>query len=235
MIRPTVFISTILLCNCGHAGLVSTASTGSADAIIISSSDTADSMNSSDVIQAFASENNSTTETNLSWSFNGLDAISFVGSIEHDKSVSARPGGDHTGTINYQFDFTIDSFTDYALNGTYGFDQGLDATSGVDDLFAYSLSGTTSSGSFTSGPTAAFSGSGNLAPGTYSLIVNMAINETIKNAGNRAGGFEGVLSLTDSIAPVPEPRAMSLIVIAMLAVTPRRRQRRPVKQHQIAR
>lgn len=210
--------------------MVSTSSVGTVDATTISTSDSATSSNSSDAIQAYASEHNSFTDTNLEWNVVSPGSISFSGSVFEEKTIAAKPGGDHCGIISYTYDFTIDSFMDFSLNGTFGFDQGLEPTTGVDDFINYSLTGTSVTGQTTSGATTAFAETGSLGPGSYSLIFNMEMYETINNNGNRGGGFDGTFSLTDSSTSVPEPHSLSLVAIGSLMVLTARRRKRPRKQ-----
>ncbi|MFK7821256.1 MAG: hypothetical protein AB8G99_21255, partial [Planctomycetaceae bacterium] len=67
----------------------------------------------------------------------GTDTFSASALIIAEKTVSARPGGDHTGIASYEVSFTVDSQMDYTLSGTWGFLN--NAAAGPADLLTYSL------------------------------------------------------------------------------------------------
>lgn len=202
------------------AGLVASSSVGSVDATIIATNTNDSSSNTSDTIGVLASQNNSFTDSDLNWGFNAVtNSVAFAGSVLQEKTISARPGGIHNGIVTYEFDFTVDSFTDFMLNGNYGFDLGTDPTSGTDDSFTYTLSGSGGNivtGSATSGTSTPFSEMGTLLPGMYTLAINLTVQETINNAGQRGGLFDGVFSLTDSVTSVPEPRSLRLLGMVLI-------------------
>jgi hypothetical protein len=220
LVSPLLIIVSAAIAN---AGLVSSSSVGQVQSTALTTTDTASSSTEPVPLNAFAAEQNSFTDSDLDYSFNaGTSTASFSGSSFAEKTVSAKPGGDHIGLVDWTFTFTVDSDTEFALNGTWGFDS----NTGTNDFISYALTGpgTSVTNSITTGSTTVFSEIGVIGPGTYSLVFDMELNETINNQGTRSGAFSGAFSLT----AVPEPGSLSLMVVAMLTLGCGHRRRRRV-------
>lgn len=212
-----------------HAGLVTHSVLANVAADFAGTIDSDSSTASSATIGALAAANNSFTDSDLTFAFNGTsNSLSGTALIVEEKTVSAKPGGRHIGSASLTLTFQTNSNMDYDFAGNWGF---LNQTGTVTDSLTYILqdqAGTTSfaSGSTTSGTGIAsdsFSGSGTLGPGTYTFTIDALLDETINNAGTRQAGWN--LSDFTLVSSTPEPGAMSLLAVAIFAATLRRHRR----------
>lgn len=231
-------IVTMVVCACGTpaiGGLVSVSTSAEASAEFDGGPpDTATSTMNADSIGAFQSANNSFTEADLSYGFDsGTDTFSGTALIVAEKTVSARPGGDHCGTADYSFTFTTDETMDFTLAGTWGFDN-ITAT-GTADSLSFLLEDSSgmaiSSGSTTSGSGIAsdtFSDSGTLAAGTYTFTISGKLFETLNNMTTAQAGWDlQQFTLSSSTVGTPEPSSLSLLITAFLGCLGHRRRRSP--------
>lgn len=205
LIAVTVLTLTASVC---QADLVTSSSSGNVYAQFALDVDTNSSTAPSAGIQALASGNNSFTQTALTYAFD-LPNLTLTGNslITAQKTVSARPGGDHTGTSQYLFNFEIDAPMKFDLDGTWGFAGS--SGSGTDTLL-YALTGP--GGSVASGSTTSnlgvnsdtFSESLTLQAGSYALTFTAELRETINNQDTRLAGWtiDGM-----TLAPGCSPRA----------------------------
>ncbi len=186
-----------------------------------------------DSIVAFSSANNSLTDTNQNWNYDAATlTLTGTGTTEAEKTVSAKPGGNHRGTTSLVFNFEIDSDVDYALSGTFGFSN---AINGTDDSITYLLSGpggTIVSGSATSTDSLnpdSFSHSGTLlnSSGTgttlYTLTMASVLDETLNNAAAVTATWN--LTSFQLTTSAPEPSSFALVLSAGIFTCVRRRKR----------
>jgi len=202
------------------AGLVSSSSVGTTDAIVAdkktATSDPKVSPPSSVPMRSFVQMANSTTQTDLMYVFDAVSEILTAnGAIAERKIDEPFPGVDHTGTSNYQFDFSIDETIDFTLNGVYGFS----GNTGGDDFINFSLTGPAGL-VFSGGTTGDPLGTGYLETGTltltgdYTLEFDVQLIESINNAEDRSA----VWTAQFLFSSVPEPNGLSMSCLAMLLI-----------------
>ncbi len=217
----------ILLAGSANAGLVSHSLSAEVLADFDGTVDTDNSTTDGATIGAFATGNNSFTDSDLTYAFDPTGSVLTGGAlVVAEKTVSARPGGDHLGTNSLALTFTIDAVADFDLSGDWGFDG---ANPGVpSDSLIYVLtgpSGVVSTGSTTSNlgiASDSFSASGTLTPGLYTFSINASLTETINNQGTAQAGWQiSQFALTHA----PEPGSFSLVAMASCFALLRRRRR----------
>lgn len=168
-----------------------------------------------------ASGNNSQTQTDVDWSWDGT---SLTGSSQGtaEKTVSARPGGDHTSSSVFSFSFDIDADSTFQLTGLWGTNN----LSGTDDSLTYLFTGpsgtvTTATSGGTSGVTSeSISSSGIITPGSYTLTFTSTLSETINNQQTGVNARVSGWAISEfSIVPVavPEPSAALPVLLAIFS------------------
>ena len=144
--------------------------------------------------------------------------------IEFEKTRNARRGGQHIGQAELVFQFSIDSDYDFFLDGSYGY---LTAD-GSNDSLSWSLVGNgvslgSAAGQFGSGINGeAFSASGRLQAGTYTLTLDGSFDESMGRADLRQAGW----TLNEfRLTAVPEPAVgiWAWVVLSLGAAICRRR------------
>lgn len=210
--------------------VTSTMFAGSTNASFDDVADSANSSSASDAITALATANNSSTQSDLSWDWDG-SILTGTGLVAEEKFLSARPGGDHLGDVSLTFDFTVDVATDYSLDGTWGFDN---ASPGGDTIMlslagsgGFSVSDSTVSNTGIASDN--FSLSGTLDPGSYTFMISAELAETINNellslAGWQLSSFKLKPSDAGGTLAVPEPHS-TFAFMALTALLVQRRKR----------
>lgn len=174
---------------------------------------------------------NSTTSTTMNYAWNGT-SLSGEALITQTKTVNARPGGLHGGLGNLCFSFTVDTDTDYVLDGAFGY-VGATAADEVDSVM-WKLESTDAGIFFDSGtaPTSTasvigepFSGSGVLSPGDYKFTITADFHESINSQDTRQAGWT-LNGFTLTPTAIPEPTSIGLLAFCMLYVAGRRRHRK---------
>ena len=169
-----------------------------------------------------AADNNSVSESDLDWSWDGSTLSGSSDGIA-EKTVAARPGGDHCASSNFSFSFGIDEASDFVLEGFWGTNN----LTGVDDSLSYSLIGpsgvveTANSAGTTGVASDVISSSGTLPPGSYTLTFESTLKETINNmqTGSNASVSGWTLSEFSLVpAAVPEPSGFALLAFTMIAI-----------------
>lgn len=219
----------IILAVPANAGLVTVSTSAEVTALFDSSTPDIDSSTAnSGTLAASQSGNNSLTNSDITYAYDGVGMFSGNALIVAEKTVNARPGGPHTGTAEYSFTFTTDMDMDFTLGGTWGFD-GADGSSDSLNYILQDSGGTTiSSGSTNSVAgvsSAGFSDSGSLSAGTYTFLITAELNETINNQGIAQAGWD--LTEFTLTAGTPEPSSLSLLILGISFCGSFRRKRKP--------
>ena len=215
-------------CSFASGGIVSTSITGSTNAQLDALFDNANSTMDSATIQSRVDENNSYTQSDATWIWDGLN-LTGSGLVSEIKTRNAKPGGDHTGSSTLSIQFTIDETMDYSLQGFWGLQNasrgddsiGLTISDGGTVIAADSSTGTTGVASDS------FSLSGTLGPGTYTMEIDATMLETINNgnappdatAGSESLAGWQIDSFTLSKSTVPEPTTLPIALMFLFATT----------------
>ncbi len=168
----------------------------------------------------------STTITALEYAWNG-STLSGVSMIEQASTSILSLGSHHQGDSRLYFTFTVDSLTDFVLDGSYGY---VNATGSDDTVnwmllksdLAYTRFGQAGD-SCTTLDEHSFSTDGRLDKGTYTLILTADLSETINEPGTRKAGW--TLNEFTLITVVPEPSMFVFLglMLSALAVSFRRK------------
>lgn len=176
-----------------------------------------------DDIRSYAARDNSFTESQLAWTWDG-SSLSGSSTLTAEKTISARRGGTHEAQSQLFFEFTVDAETQISFAGTWGFRN---ASSGGDSLnlqlrssSAVIYSDFTTSNSGLSSDSFGFSGI--LGPGTYTFSLSGLLTEDYRSAGSASAGWS--ISGFELIT-VPEASLGMLATISAVAYMPLRRRR----------
>lgn len=175
-------------------------------------------------INSNVSANNSFTNSTADWSWSD-STLSGSSLVTAEKTVSARPGGDHLGSSSLTIQFTVNAEMDYSLGGTWG----LLNASGTDDAIGFELTGpagvvASDISTGTAGIASdSFAASGQLTTGAYTFTINSQLFETINNQGTAEAGWTLDFFTLTPVA-VPEPTS-ALAGLSMLLVMLTRRNR----------
>jgi hypothetical protein len=91
-----------------------------------------------DSLTSNVAQNNSFSESVLSWSWdNPTQCLSANSLLTAEKTVNPKKGGEHAVTSQFTFTFEIDEQASIDFSGTWGFE----GISGSDDLLTLSLTG----------------------------------------------------------------------------------------------
>jgi hypothetical protein len=186
-----------------YAAVVSTTFVGRVEADFDGVTQVGDSILESDSLVAQSSADNSTTQSNLNWGWDG-SSLTANSVLQAQKAIAAKPGGDHVANSLLTFEFTLDSEMMLSLDGLWGFNN---ASSGG-ELLQIQLVGESgavfedSSTSNTGIGSDTFGFSGLLGPGSYTFTIRADLSETINNQGTTTAGW----SLNNfQFTAVPEP------------------------------
>jgi hypothetical protein len=222
--------STTLLISEASADIVSVTTLGDVSADFDGTLDNDSATPWASTISAVASGNNSISQADLEWTWDDFnDSLTGRSLLTSEKTISARPGGDHVLGSVFTLNFDVDAATEISFFGTWGFE---DISSGDDtlDLQLTDSSGVIYSTTTTSGIGVAsdsFTYSSTLAPGTYTFSLNTTLIETINNRGvSRAGWNLTSFGLTNVTASVPEPSGLLVSAWIPVAILLRRRRNR---------
>ena len=167
--------------------------------------------------------NNSLTDSTASWTW--IDGtLSGSSLVTAEKTIAARPGGDHRGTSDLTLEFTIAGLTEFSLSGSWG----LVNPSGTDDSIRFELSGLSgivvsdASGGTTGINSDTFAASGELEAGSYTFTISSALLETINNQGTAQAGWTLDFFTLTTVA-VPEPSGALAGFALVLACLSRKR------------
>ena len=200
-----------------HGDLISSGILGTTSADFATASDTDNSSLTVSSISSLATADNSYTQSDLSWNWSN-NVLAGSSLLTGEKTVSARPGGEHIGSSDLVLQFTVDSLTNYSLDGTWGFvniQPGGDSLSVVlsDGAGTIDSDSTTSTSGINSN---AMSMSGTIGAGTYTLSISGLLTETINNQGIAQAGWNITgFSLTN--AAIPEPQTFALLFLLLAA------------------
>ncbi len=176
------------------------------------------------------SANNSFTTSDLNWNWDG-SILTGSSETQAEKTVSARPGGNHFGSSTFSFSFDVDQDSMFQLDGFWGTNN----LSPGGDVLQYQLVGPSSIGPIAATGTTGInsetiSNSGSLAPGSYTLTFTSSINETINNQNSSTSGWI-ITAFSIATVAVPEPSAVIvLLAITMFCVSQRHRYHRNLAQ-----
>ena len=161
----------------------------------------------------------SVTETSLAWNWSGT-TLTANSNLRAEKSDAGPGGGDHASISQFRFEFTIDTAANYLLEGFWQWEG--NNPGGTDDLAGYSLvsgAGTVFSSNNTFStipPTQNFFHTGSLDPGTYTLIFDAELYETINS--QRAATFDWRIDQFQ-INAVAVPEGPQFVLMVMMAIS----------------